>query len=581
MEAPSPTSPPRETTATPTSRTDSRGWPARLALIVILALGALLTTRYSLKQAIPFADTLTYLEPGRNLIEGRGFITRFNVVYGWSGRLSHPGLAYYNPLYGLGLAAVQRALQDEQQLAIAATVAPCLLNVVLLHVLLGPSFGRLTAVMSAAGYLLFASTYLNLALISADHLVVTFCLALLLMVDRLVPRNSRYWALVGLMLGVGTLIKVTIIVLAPALMVGLFLTQDGAPRERARRSAKPAALFVAGLGAFLLAYNLICLGVTGRFYPEYPAMARNWSMSVHYGGEFVEDSPAVRPDTTELPGIGRCVGIVLGNAAAMSAAVSKDMWVFLLTSIVTLWALSPTRHKSSVYLFLVGAAFLGAYTVAFYWLPLSTDPGGPRRYALHTVAFWYPLGVAGIVHLAGKLRAGQAARTGVVVAAWIVASLPGFSTLYENQTMAARRTESRMDGLVRVMMAARNLTEPNDLVAVGDGLAICGAMLLDRPVVALPSGQLDNEANLRRFMAIFKPRLVLPGSCHSVYAVLGQMAEYDADRIPSYNPDKGPLVVFKQRRARPGAATQAGRQEPPCETPGNHAPCFMRRRRSG
>lgn len=114
------------------------------------------------------------------------------------------------------------------------------------------------------------------------------------------------------------------------------------------------------------------------------------------------------------------------------------------------------------------------------------------------------------------------------------------------------------------MDACRQLTGPDDLIAVGGGsLEMCGTIFLERPVVALPSGKMDNLADVRRFMEIFKPVLVVPASCHAAYSIAPKMG-YDPIRIPSYAPEGKPMVAFRRGRSGPNARVQvANEQEGP------------------
>ncbi len=556
MDRHAPPGQPSDSAAAARKRLDRPDKIALIGLAIVMAAGLYLTTRRALKLSIPFADTHTYLAPGRNLLEGRGFVTRFNVVHGWVGDAAHPGLGYYNPLYGLTLAVAWHVLRDASYLSIATTVFPCLLNAVLIFLLVRPTLGRLVGVMSAAGYLTFPSTYVNIGLIGAEHPLVTICLIVLLMVQRLVPRSPRYWALVGVVLGIGGLVKVTILAVAPALVAGLAFTKIGPIAERIRRSIGPALLLVAGIAVILVPFNLMCLTTTGKAYPEYPSLAKNWSMSVLYGGEFVEGSPAVRPDPAGLPSVWGYLGIIGRNLGTMSMAVLNEIWVLMLLIVVALWVSGPARTKETAYLFCVGGAFLAAYAVAFYWLPLGDEPTSPRRYALHTAAFWYPLGVAGLVHLVNRLRFGEVGRGVAAVALWGAASLPAWVMLGQYQHLAHTRSESRSTGLKRTMDGCRKLTGPDDLIAVGGGsLEMCGTMFLERPVVVLPSGEMDNLADVRRFMEIFKPVLVVPASCHAIFSIAPKMG-YELVRIPSYKPNGEPLAAFKRGRS----SSQAGSQ---------------------
>ena len=560
MDRHAPPGQPPDSTATARARLDRPDRIALIGLAIVMAAGLYLTTRHALKLSIPFADTHTYLAPGRNLLEGRGFVTRFNVVHGWLDEPAHPGLGYYNPLYGLALAGAWHVLKDASHLSVVTTVLPCLLNGVLIFLLIRPALGRLVAVMSAAGYLTFPSTYVNIGLIGAEHPLVTICLILLLMVQRLVPRSPRYWALVGVVLGIGALVKVTILAVVPALVAGLVFTKTGPIRERIGRSIGPALLLVAGVAVVLAPFNLVCLTTTGKAYPEYPSLAKNWSMSVLYGGEFVEDAPAIRPDAARLPSVWGYLGIIGKNLGAMSLAVLNEIWVLMLLIAVALWVSGPVRTKETAYLFCMGGAFLAAYAVAFYWLPLGNEPTSPKRYALHTAAFWYPLGVAGLVHLVNRLRFGEVGRSVVAVALWGSASLPAWFSLGQYQYLAHTRPESRPTGLMRTMDACRQLTGPDDLIAVGGGsLEMCGTIFLERPVVALPSGKMDNLADVRRFMEIFKPVLVVPASCHAAYSIAPKMG-YDPIRIPSYAPEGKPMVAFRRGRSGPNARVQVANE---------------------
>lgn len=523
-----------------------RDWGLLLGLALLVLAGGVLLTRHALATAIPFADTLTYLDPGRNLLEGRGFVTRFNVVYGWSGALEHPGLGHYNPVFGLAIAAVWHVARRPDVLAFVATVLPALLNIVLLAVCVYRAAGRLPALLSAAGYLLLPTTYHNVSLIGAEHVLVTICLALLLIVQGNGAPGRRRWLVAGVVFGVGCLVKVTLLVAAPALLAGLWLTTPGRLVERTRRMLAPAVLFLVGAALVLVPFNAWCRATTGAPYPEYPPLAKNWSLANLYGGKFVEGAPAVVPDAGNLPGRARCLEIVCENARTLLSVLAGDMGLLLLAVLLGIVAPRETRLPDAlVYLLLLGGAFLGAYAAAYSWVLFKHEASSPARYALHTVAFWYPVGIVGLMHAAQRFVARVHLRNAAVVLAWLALASPAGVWLIQTQRGLSAREEPRVAGLMRTMEACRKLSpRPDDLVAVsGGGLLMCGAMFLDRPVVSLPQGQMDNETNTRQFLRVFNPKLIVPAAGHSIAGVLAP-DRYDTALVPGPQPGDAPLIAY-------------------------------------
>ncbi len=514
------------------------GW-----LLIILLLGTFFMVRHALVLAKPFADTHTYLEIGRNLFEGRGFITRYNVVYGWSGTPTHPGLAYYNPIYCLLIAIPWQLSKSTAVLAIWATVIPALANTVLLAWLVRRSLGNFLALLCAVGYLLLPSTYTNITLISAEHPMVTLELILLLLVQLLAPRGDRAWFWIGLALAVGYLIKVSILIAAPALLLGLLLTRAGGPSARLRQAVRPTLLFVVGFGAILVPFNLVAKATTGKWYPEYPLLARNWSMATLYGGELVPESPAVRPDPEALPNVVDCADLVIDNLGAMSRALTGELGFLLLFVALGFSTAVWLRWHDAVFLFCLGAAFLVAYPVTYYWLSLTREAGSAARYALHVAPFWYPLGVAGIAAVLARTGLHPLLRQIAVFAVWGVLAFPSTYALLRRQaTLPARNTVTA--ALEQSMAACRQLTQPDDLVAIaGAAPWVFGSMYLDRPVITLPQVQLDTPENAARLLRIYSPKLVIPGNARGIHAVIEAMG-YRLASVPSVSPDRNVDVVY-------------------------------------
>jgi len=502
-----------------------------VGLVVILGIGAIVGVRHALVLSKPFADTHTYLEIGRNLFEGRGFVTRYNVVYGWSGANTHPGLAYYNPLYCLLIAIPWQLSHSTAALAICATVLPALLNVVLLAWLVRRAWGTLPALLCAAGYVLLPTTYTNITLISAEHPMVTLELILLLLVQRWRGCGERAWLWIGVALGIGYLVKVSLLIALPALVLAVLLTCEGGATARLRTTLRAAVRLVAGMLVVLAPFNVLTKATTGKWYPEYPLLAKNWSMATLYGGGFVAASPAVRPDEAELPTPADYVDLVVENFGAMFRALISELGLLVLFVMIGLASAVWRRREDAVFLFCIGLAFLCAYPITYHWLSLTKEAGSPARYALHIAPFWYPLAVAGIAALLAKTPWRDHTRSVGLVLVWgVLAAPPAYLLLRRQATLPAANVTT--ETLENAMAACRAITGPDDLVAVAGGAPwIFGSMYLDRPVVALPQNQLGTAENAERFVDIYKPKLVIPGNTRAMYDVL-EARGYHLSTIP-------------------------------------------------
>jgi len=132
----------------------------------------------------------------------------------------------------------------------------------------------------------------------------------------------------------------------------------------------------------------------------------------------------------------------------------------------------------------------------------------------------------------------------LVPAVWLLACVPAFCVVYQNHAFMLATAQPRSVLMQRMASACRDMTAPDDLIAVeGGGFAICSSMFLERPVVPLPQKALDNEHDMRRFLAIFHPKLVVPGACQSAWKVLPEMG-YQTAAVPSFAPGRGTQTVF-------------------------------------
>jgi hypothetical protein len=306
----------------------------------------------------------------------------------------------------------------------------------------------------------------------------------------------------------------------------MMLTETGSFVHRIRAAVVSSLLLGLGIAIVLVPFNVLCVATAGRLYPEYPSMARNWSLGCTYGGEFVAASPAIRPDPERLPGLAQFGSIMTHNVHAMLSAVTDQMGAVLLFVVVGLAAFLDKR-KEPTYWFCLGVAFLIGHAAAFYWLPLE----GERRYPMYVTAFWYPLGIAGLTYMLSRIRLPVRAQALAAMAVWVVVSIPAIWELAQLHARDYRLPESSVTQLQEFMSKCQGLVGTDDLVAVSSvNRLICGAMFLDRPVVALPCQAMNTEENMHRFVEIFRPRLIIAEQRNVVWSIARQF-DYEPYRV--------------------------------------------------
>jgi hypothetical protein len=508
---------------------------------VVCALGLLLTATYAVKYGIPVVDTLMYLDVGRNLLKGRGFVERFNLIHAWPGP-AHSGMAFYNPLYGLVLGALWQLLGNPGAAGVAATALPCCVNAALIAVLVRPAMGSLTALLSAIGFLLLPTTWLSLAIITAEHPALTVVLVCLLVIQRCTLRSARSWMGVGAILGLAYFIKVGVATAVPGVIAAIVLTQPGSLAQRIRASRPLVLWLVAGIAVTVLPYLLLCKLTVGEIYPVFPVASQNWMLAAIYGGHYVADSPAVRPDVSRLPGVGERATNILLNQWDMLRALGRQLGLLVVAVIVGAFAARAEARRQAIFLLAVGASIAMGHAAIVSWQRI--DPFWAARYIIYGAPLCYPVGVYGVVWLAGRLLRPGRVRGVAVVVVWGLVSLPAIVPLITQVRSVLVLKQPRVVELQRMAALYNTFAGPDDLVALDattyDG---CAAAFMDRPLVSLPFRAMDTPQSMREFVDVFHPAVVLPGQTRSGFRVLPRMG-YQSRQIPQL---AGATVFLRQR----------------------------------
>lgn len=517
-----------------------------LALALILSVGFLAAAKFAHDFGVPFADTYTYLDPVRNWLAGRGFVTRFNVVHGWSGHLERPAIAYYNPLYSLLLGAIWFSFDDPTWTQVVGSAVPATIAAFLLALLVRRRFGSVVALLSAGGYFALPSTWKSFEFLSVEHVAMVALLGALHLFDRLDERSRAGWSVLGAYFAVAMLLKVTLALAIPGLLLAELASQGGSLRERVAASVPRFFRFGIGFVAVMAPFQIYCWQTAHEFYPSYPSLAKNWSLASLFGGNYVAGSPAVVPRADLLPGTARYVEIVLENIRVFVRSLAGELSLFAAFLPAGIAMSQGRARRLTLALLLVGVSLSLGHACSFYWARLSAEITSELRYSTFLSIPAYPVGVFGLVATLRRLIVARERRWAYAAAAWLIASTISFVPVLPILRTAAKLTQPRVISGKATMVEAAQHIGPDDLAAIGGGgLTIGLAVFLDRPVIALPQQRMDTAQTMREFFDIFDPALVISDGTRNLSAVLSPDRYHDE---PIRAAKSGVVYVRNDRR---------------------------------
>lgn len=228
-----------------------------LALAVLAACGALSLAALLLLEWAVGVDkgTTEYDDIARNLAAGLGFVLDPGGV----------AIVWRPPLYVFLLAAAYRVTPHPEVLVAGIQVAVAALTALLFFVAGEQIFGRRTATLAApalAAYPLFA---INSGRFMPETVFALAVAAAFLLIQRYVRENGGGWPLwcaIGLLLGVGALLKASLQFMAPFL--GVWAVLFCRRRIPLRRAALGVSVMIAVMLAVIAPWTWRNLRVTGE-----------------------------------------------------------------------------------------------------------------------------------------------------------------------------------------------------------------------------------------------------------------------------------------------------------------------------
>lgn len=482
------------------------------------------------------SDTFLYLDIARHLRAGDGFVCSFNVYQFWRG-IAAPALPFVHVGLSLLLAASSFLGLSIKGLVLSGFL-PAIVNG-----FLAAAIAR--RVYRDRGLAFWASVVLVACVCTQITLlrVLTEQWSLLITLSAvLIFVSGERWSRLSLAGLAGLLFLGFLVRSASAFYPYIFFLAMLTARPGEARPWRQAVFFASVYTVLLLSWEGLIFLRYGSFFPQYPLAFKNYFLATRMtGGMFLDRTPALLPFT----GSGRFTGLTAVNAAEMFYVLFCILRVLVVPA---LWAAVNILRRGSraekLVLFLAAApmaAHLGFYPYMvigeFSW----------TRFLLLPVACLLILGGWGLRDFCVKFlpRSGKVffhVVFAVILIANMYQAVRVLDVYWQEGKAGAKET-----GLKAVREWVLSRTEEGDLVATSE--YIVGNIGLERPIVVLPSHNTLSLNNLKDFLRVFSPQILLFESTLPLDRRL--LASEGFVSVPAAPSSAGPFVIYRRVKDTP------------------------------
>ncbi len=466
------------------------------------------------------SDTFLYLDIAKNILAGRGPVCSFHV-YQYEHQLFYSAI----PFIHLGLPillSVLYAVSHSVKALIAFNIPLAYLNCFMIFWIVKNLYSDKTLAYWAV--FLFASTVsmeITLLRILTEQLSLTVTLVALLIFawQKAIPRKWPF--VVGILLGLGVLVRSASIVFIPPFFMAILLAAGTDKRVRLRQAFE---ILIWPL-AIVILYELFVYANFNTFFPQYPTAFRNFYLSTYItGGEFFADTPVIRPF-----GHPPFASHLFANFTEMTYTLFCILRVLIVFFLLRIPRLFKERNRIELFLFWV--VVFQITSAIFFYSYIRIDEFQWTRFLLLPVISLIVLGAKGLRDFCGRFFP----RTKFFLFHAIL-SIIFLSNFYQSYKVLEAYWEEAKYGRKVVNLEAiagwvRANTGTQDMIAVSAEYII-GGVDLDRPTVSLPFGKTLNSNNLRDFINIFRPKAVIFERTLSLGAELRRLGYREAENWP-------------------------------------------------
>ncbi len=441
------------------------------------------------------SDTFLYLNIARNFLCGRGLVSSFNVYQYWTG-LYYPALPFVHVVYSLFLSVLYFFFPSIQKLIFFNFILAFLNSYLIYRILKKIYHDRAIATWVACLVAAMVSTEITLLRLFTEQLSLLVTLSAVLFFVSKRELSRRDLAFIGLLCGIGFLVRSSAIIYPLCFFFALMLAKkDGLIRRTQPFLLLFWPLFIAGVyGGFIFVRY-------GVFFPEYPGAFKNYYLATFTtGGAFFSQTPALRFFSGNFSG--SYFGI---NFLNMSKVLFCEAHILILFGLIRMVRLFRQRQKDE--LLLCGLVLLPIAGTILIYPYMRVAEFQWTRFLLLPVIFLSALGVKAWRDFTQKFfpRTKKFLFHAVLVIVFA-------SNFYQScRVLEVYWRKNGQDAKVAAMRALSQWTAQNtkneDLIAVS--LYLIGRVDFDRPTVILPLYKMLTRNNLEKFLALYRPRALI------------------------------------------------------------------------
>ena len=444
-------------------------------------------------------DASCYLDAGRNIFSGKGFVSSYNLYQFWPGKY-FPLFPYTQPLYPI-LAGLFITLWGWKA-AVYLNVFLCTVNAVMIYQLLRLYTGRIESFLMTLGVCLSINFYLSALQAWTEQLHLFFLLSA---ITVFLKYERSHW-MIGVLFGLGCLVRV-----ASAYNAFAFALAIAYLKGFSKESLKFYLFVFFGFVLVLGSYELFCFFKYGFFYPQYSSAAKIHTLASSIPGAFYKESIPVLnslPHTMDVRSVFTTFNTHIKDFY-MSFGWMKETLALCL--IFAVYEVLRKKHALMTIMLFQGFFVIGLYAFIYYWYDQLTQ-ADVLRYSLVPFTLLWCAGFLSISNLIKARVPGPYQRAVVIVFILMmfyvlshkIISYVQWRTAFMN-VIHSKGFQSQQDKKQEIYDWIKANTPQDCLVASEwdqDGF------LFSRPFVSLPKGELSGEKNLSDFLRIYRPDYV-------------------------------------------------------------------------
>jgi len=436
-------------------------------------------------------------------------VSSYNLYEFWLGPL-YPAWAYVSPIFPLLLAAVWK-ISPTLHAAILFNVIINGLNCALFYILLesiykNPKIAIWSAMLMAVCYPMFM-TALN---VWNEQLSILLLLITILMFLKDLSWDKNKLLFVGILLGIGFLIKATIYNLL-AFLIFLFITLKG---NKSRFRA--VGYLILGFIFVVLPYELFSIWRFQTFYPQHLQINTiGYLKAGRSGGYYVRNAiPVLRANVVGfdfvLKFVAKKLPLWIGSSLVEAARCFNLLLVLVLLKLFfNLHRVKKEISEKERLMIILALVTILGHAATIFWHPWFNNTE-VLRFNLIGYLLLIPVAVAYLFNLLRDadstfIKSGFNWIYNAVLFLILVMMLRPviyLNTSHDLYSVFKQRQELRQG----VFNWLRQNTQPLDIVASSE---IQDGFDLGRPTVSLPIGKFLTETNIKVFLSFYRPKYIL------------------------------------------------------------------------